>query len=381
VVQGIQGVFAINGLISKMIFDKNKDKHAFYVEESFPMDWYYPHAEPFGLCLKINKEPLSRITPEMMAKDRQYWDTYTAKLTNQWRYGPNNSRSKFLEDRPANMSYSKLRLSVANIYSWRAIQPVTSPEDRTALFAEAEYAYRQALAMAPSNSEAAFRLADMLINLGRFDDSKKVLAAFAKEDPHNPQTPRLEAEVDRRRQLYEERMRLEPAVRSGQAGLPDKLRLMQVCQQMNDRGAVLVLADMVIADPALTADVARQLAGFFFQGQMYDKTVNLLQRLVQLAPTDPQVPRMFLDIAALQVMLGQSKEAVSSLQRAVKQGGEPIRQAAVADQRLGAIRGLPEVQRLLGQPAMPPAGGADVFGLPAFSPAAPGGAPAPAPGK
>jgi len=46
-VAGQTAVMAINGLLTKVIFDQNPD-HEFYVEESFPLDWMFPHLTPFG---------------------------------------------------------------------------------------------------------------------------------------------------------------------------------------------------------------------------------------------------------------------------------------------------------------------------------------------
>src|SRR5205814_9781722 len=44
-VSGQVAVMSINGLITKIIFDRNPDRE-FYVEESFPLDWMYPHLSP-----------------------------------------------------------------------------------------------------------------------------------------------------------------------------------------------------------------------------------------------------------------------------------------------------------------------------------------------
>ena len=49
---------AINGLLAKIMFDKNPDRE-FYIEESFPLDWMYPYLEPHGLIFKINRQPQS----------------------------------------------------------------------------------------------------------------------------------------------------------------------------------------------------------------------------------------------------------------------------------------------------------------------------------
>ena len=47
-VQGVQGVMMINGILCRMIFEANKQKHAFYVEESYVIPWMYPYLTPTG---------------------------------------------------------------------------------------------------------------------------------------------------------------------------------------------------------------------------------------------------------------------------------------------------------------------------------------------
>ena len=46
----------INGLLCKVIFDHNPTNE-FYVEESFPLEWMYPYETPFGIIMKINRDP------------------------------------------------------------------------------------------------------------------------------------------------------------------------------------------------------------------------------------------------------------------------------------------------------------------------------------
>ena len=55
----------INGLLTKVIFDHNP-KNEFFVEESFPLDWMYPHLTPFGIIMKINRQPLPSLTEDIL---------------------------------------------------------------------------------------------------------------------------------------------------------------------------------------------------------------------------------------------------------------------------------------------------------------------------
>ena len=50
-VAGQVAVMAINGLLTKVMFDHNP-KNEFFVEESFPLDWMYPHLTPYGVIMK-----------------------------------------------------------------------------------------------------------------------------------------------------------------------------------------------------------------------------------------------------------------------------------------------------------------------------------------
>ncbi len=56
-VSGQVAVMAINALLCKVIFDNNPTNE-FFVEESFPLDWMYPHLTPFGIIMKLNREQL-----------------------------------------------------------------------------------------------------------------------------------------------------------------------------------------------------------------------------------------------------------------------------------------------------------------------------------
>ena len=71
-ISGQVAVMEINGLIAKIIFDQNTNRE-FYVEESFPLDWMYPHLEPHGLIMKINRQPLAALSADIVQRDHDYW--------------------------------------------------------------------------------------------------------------------------------------------------------------------------------------------------------------------------------------------------------------------------------------------------------------------
>src|ERR1019366_7923076 len=82
-VSGQVAVMSINGLLAKRIFDHNPDRE-FYVEESFPLDWMYPHLEPHGLILKLNRQPLAQLPEDVIARDHEYWRKVVGGMLGDW---------------------------------------------------------------------------------------------------------------------------------------------------------------------------------------------------------------------------------------------------------------------------------------------------------
>ena len=82
-VTGQGAVMRLNGKLTEIIFDRNPD-HEFYEEESFPLDWMYPHLTPFGIILKINRQAVPEITEEMVARDHQFWKDYSERTIGDW---------------------------------------------------------------------------------------------------------------------------------------------------------------------------------------------------------------------------------------------------------------------------------------------------------
>ena len=63
-VQGVGGVMTINGILAELIFEENKAKHDFYVEESYVIRWMYPYLTPHGLIMKLNRSRWPSLDPE-----------------------------------------------------------------------------------------------------------------------------------------------------------------------------------------------------------------------------------------------------------------------------------------------------------------------------
>ena len=74
------------------------------------------------------------------------------------------------------------------------------------------------------------------------------------------------------------------------------------------------------------------------------------QRYLQLEKSDP---RAWLEMACVQIQLGQNDRALQSLRQSVTCGGEPLKDVIRKDTRLNPLRGLQAFQKLVQQAQQP----------------------------
>lgn len=208
-VSGQVAVMQINGLLAKLIFDHNPG-HEFYIEESFPLDWMYPYLSPHGLILKLNGAPLPELAESVARKDHEYWQRYAGQLLGDWltdetsvkqvcdfaqRVYVRNDLSDFRGDyafarnNMAQKSFSKLRSSIGGVYAWRYAHGTAA--EKSLMAKEADFAFRQALALCPYSPEAVFRYANFLTGENRLPDALLVAQTCQRVDPTNAQVAQL----------------------------------------------------------------------------------------------------------------------------------------------------------------------------------------------
>jgi thioredoxin-like negative regulator of GroEL len=207
-VSGQVAVMAINGLLTKVIFDHNP-KNEFFVEESFPLDWMYPYLTPFGVIMKINRQPLPELTEEIVRRDHEFWRQYSKRLTGdiidydtpltkiaafiektylRHDFSGFTGDRKFVRDDQAQKAFSKLRSSIGGIYAWRIGDPNNrNPVVQQRMIKEAEFAFKQAFAFCPYSPEAVFRYVNLLLGMRRFEDAYTIASTSLKLDPYNSQ--------------------------------------------------------------------------------------------------------------------------------------------------------------------------------------------------
>ncbi len=397
-VSGQVAVMAINGLITKVIFDHNP-KNEFFVEESFPLDWMYPHLTPFGIIMKINRQPLPALTEDIYNRDHQFWKQFSKRLTGDiidydtpliqicdWiektylRHdfnGFTGDRS-FLHDDDAQKSFSKLRSSIAGVYHWR-LSPQCPPEYRPKsdaesqrLLKETDFAFRQAFAFCPYSPEAVFRYAQLLLQLRRFDDAILVAATCLKLDPFNGQVRGLLETVKSYKKAEQAQgtlQQMEAATRKNPADFQAAFNLAANYLQLQQTDSAVQVLNGVLNSPVVDPNALRALITAFSSfgnqagiqqtvdkleahtnldasavlsiAQAYAALGNVpklegtLERLTKVMPTSPEA---WYDLAVLKAGIGKSAEGLSALRQALDLSAKRLKSDPKAKDLLASAR-------------------------------------------
>ncbi|MEY2411268.1 MAG: hypothetical protein QOF48_3938 [Verrucomicrobiota bacterium] len=388
-VSGQVAVMAINGLLTKVIFDKNPD-HEFYVEESFPLDWMYPHLSPYGIIMKINRQPLAELTDDMIYRDHEFWSQFSTRSIGNWitydtsiaricefaeeaylkHSGPKDFKGDkaFLRDNDGQKAFSKLRSSIAGVYTWRMseAQKKGNGADFQRMVKEADFAFKQAYAFCPYSPEAIFRYVNLLVQMGRVDDAYLLATTSQKLDPFNGQIDNLLTELTRIKAMPrnaaapapvvvpEEQINLLAAQFKAQPGnFQVGFQLAGAYIQSQQGPKATEILDQMAAHPGADANTLMLAADGYAQVGLLVKVEQTLQRLIAKEPENPEGR---FQLAAFQAMQNKSVLALESLSNSLRLSAarlakDPASQnlyaAASADTRLASLRTLPEFQKLL----------------------------------
>lgn len=384
-VHSMAQVLAINSVLARLIFDKNPNRE-FYIEESFQMDWMFPHLTPFGIILKLNREPVPAITEEMMDRDREFWERYMERLIGNWittettveeladfarkvylRGDLENYQgdTKFLRESWAQKAFSKLRSAIGGVYAFRLspqcpqeLHPQTL-EEKQRLLEEAELAFRQAFALCPYSLEAVVRYANLLLSVDRVDDALLLTKVYSEFDPENKQLPNLRAQLNRQKQeretnirLREELPQLESQYNQDPANFTVLAGLIASYLKLGRTNEALRLQEEVVNDEGASAEALLVVSSAYMQLGRYADLERALFRLVERKPEDPAA---LYDLAATQALLRKNSEAVANLKRAVEMerqrplpaGSKSFLSRSREDPRFSGIRRLPEYLQLI----------------------------------
>jgi len=388
-VSGQVAVMAINGLLTKVMFDQNPNNE-FFVEESFPLDWMYPHLTPFGVIMKINRQPLPTFSEDIFERDHEFWSQYSERLIGNWitydtpvsnivsfvekvylRHnwnGLNDGQKKFARDDNGQKAFSKLRSSIGGVYAWRIgpycpteYRPKTEAEVRR-FYKEADFTFKQAFAFCPYSPEALFRYVQLLIQppapiTPRFDDALAIARTALKLDPYNGQIAGLIANLEdykRRSGDLAGIQKLENEVRANPNNLTAALQLAFVELQGQQFDRAYALLDTIVSHPKLDLNILTPIVDAYKQLNNIPKLEVALVRLTQLQPQNPEA---WYDLGTVRIALGKPNESLVAISNAItlSNGRRVTNPAALdlaatarGDANLAALRTLPAFQKLIG---------------------------------
>lgn len=329
-VQGVQGVMMINGILAKMIFDHNKHKHPFYLEESYVINWMYPYLEPHGLIMKINKERIEiTADSEVVKNDREFWDWYCNRLL---------GNEKFIRDVVARKTFSKLRSAIAGIYAWRRIYP------------EAEYAFKQAIDLYPLSPEANFRLADIYMQQRQYSKGREVIEALLAGDPENDKVEQFLKQIKGFETADKQRKELEAICGSGSCDINTALQLAQAYLRLGMNGQFQQLTMKIIEDPKIPLQYYLQIGQLFAGAKRYDLLEKALTKYLERDPANVQI---WIDLAAVHISRKNNTESLKALKKAVDLAGEGARNIIRNDKRFDSLRNNNAYKKLMPRAARP----------------------------
>ena len=309
-VTGALGVMEINGILTKMMFDHDRLRHSFYVEESYVIPWMYPYLSPHGLIMKINadKTPYDAKTA---ARDRDFWDWYTRRLL---------SDPMYRRDFAGQKSFSKLRAAIAGLYAKQGRR------------ADAAQAFREACLLYPASPEASFRYAqEILLPTQHWDVVNELMDYTDHIDPNNRRTANLRGYVNSMRSLLAQVAALEPK-RAANTLAPGERVLLANCYFQLGRVREAAMLVRPLADAEIRPDELNAMAQIFIAAHMDADAEKVLQKLLRASPNSSAEP--WLELAKIQHRTGRKTAAQQSFIAAYKIDREGVFAKLQRDQDL-----------------------------------------------
>ena len=312
-VTGALGVMEINGILTKMMWDHDRLRHSFYVEESYVIPWMYPYLSPHGLIMKLNADR-TPYDPKTAAKDRDFWDWYVRRLL---------SDPMYRRDFAGQKSFSKLRAAIAGLYS------------KQGRHADAAQAYREACLLYPASPEASFRYAqEILLPSRRWDAVLELMDYTDYLDPNNKRTANLRGYVESLRSLLAQIDALEPKRRAGTLTGVERVTLANSLFQLGRVGEAAQLV-RPLADSAANPSELQVLAQIFIAAHFDVEAEKVLQKFLKAAPGASA--DMWIELAKIQHRSGRRTASQQSFIAGYRLDQKRIFERLQKDQELNEL--------------------------------------------
>lgn len=293
-ITGSAAVMDINESLSRQIFDRNS--HAFYLEESYAMDWMKGHLAPAGLAMRLSRESDLDLT-EVAVKDADFWDWMVRRLT---------SRAAYRRDFAAKKSFSKLRSSIAGLYATRGLPNY------------AERAFWDAQRLYPVSSDAIFRtIREAYLPTGRFVEAHRLIRRYLQSDENNVRARHLEMRLAELSMAYQRFVQLTTIASSGDIELPEVCELAGLCETLGMKKEAVAYWETIAAEETLTARAARDGCIALQRLRAYETAYLFLKRVPEAVwPTFTEAE--IVASAGLAQSLGDHEMAFAMFQTALR---------------------------------------------------------------
>jgi len=305
-VGGVAGVMRLNGILTKMIWEENKAKHTFYVEESYVIPWMYPYLEPAGMIMKLNAEKV-KMTPEIVKKDFDYWNN----ITNMFENGgviefkdlepsitndnpeivklfcnnkPDGRQGRiiikpneFKDDVTAQKSFSKCRSAIAGLYEYHQ------------MWKDAENAYKQAIWLYPVSAEAYMRLANMYMKIGQYGKALALVEEYKRKDPLNTRVDGMLGAIRAQKNLSDQFGSLQKKILTGKNVTPEEyIKYLQILEQRGQKAEAQRMYDLLLSDnsPTTNNEIYQFLGSVFSRNNDLGRLKKLFNKMLAANPND-----------------------------------------------------------------------------------------------
>jgi tetratricopeptide (TPR) repeat protein len=256
----------------------------------------YPYLEPYGIIMKINRDPLPTpvqdpaLWKRIVDRDKTYWDKLCADF---------DARPEFHRDGDAQKTFSKLRSAIGGIYATQK------------LYDAAMYAFQQSVRLCPESPEGNFRLAQLYTEVGRLDEAIATLKNYQQHDPLNKRIGEAIQRLNELKQQNVQLQQLEEAVAATPSNIPQALQLAQVYNQLGKPDKAAPLQEHALAAQPRDAQLVAQLAKTYGQLRRPDMILSLCDGY--LAQTNLPAGDMIV-IAQAYLSASQVDKCISTLQ-------------------------------------------------------------------
>lgn len=318
------------GAILKWIWENNRDRHEFFIEESFPLTWTYDYAVPHGLIYRLNKTKLDAIPPEAVDADFAYWKDYMARLLGD---------PAFKHDVDAQRSFSKLRQTMGNIYRHRKMDK------------EAEQAYLEALELWPGNLEVIAALMGYRNERGDFEASIESINRALEDDPNNLELWRFLGLMESRQEIDGKIGELVAKLKEQPKSRDTVRKLIGLYGSVAETNKAQPVIQQAMKDFPEDTDLLRAIIAFYEQTDQLGQT---LDPALQLTKAENANVTNHLLLARAYFYQDKKKEFYDTARKAVELGGESVREGFASEPTFIPWRDQPEFKALIKPPQSPP---------------------------